>query len=430
LPSTKTTMRTFAESFLLKINMLSNKINAVERIWEADFRDVPWMAQSIDVETCGQSVRYLIMVEGGDGSLEIIPFRKSSVGTETALSETEYSLSLSGDNNSIILDISQAVEAGFIRIRQPAEVVGLARIVCLKQDESGWRVIYNSLDREKSFLQKIKPLIQNNNKSELELYSFIQFLVTRDFKKSLEIFEKSNYLKSHRQTLEKITSKFYLQLNAHGIKKTFKFWSESEKRKYLKCTADIMQALEGITPHVSLGFGAVLGYVREKDLIGHDDDLDIIIAFDRSDVKDLGEALLLTSNCLQDKGFQVDGEFFSHLWVKTDSGSRADVFAGLIEEDGSLSFYPSERKNLKVENVFPTAVGDLYGVDMPLPAQCDIYLEKTYGVSWSKPDIKFNHPWNREQYADIRGVRNRPILWTRGELQFRERQAIATRRAS
>ena len=58
----------------------------------------------------------------------------------------------------------------------------------------------------------------------------------------------------------------------------------------------------------------------------------------------------------------------------------------------------------------------MYGVEIPVPVNSEIYLQKTYGEMWGKPDIRFSHPWNRDEYSDIAGIRNRPIMWTRGEL--------------
>lgn len=403
--------------------MLADKFDLLSTLWKKDFKDVPWMAQSIDVLECNQAGRYQLIVEGGSESLSITPFIKSPVnGAALPLSEKQYDLALAPNGKSISLEIRSTSQIEFLRVGQVGESATLARIVCLKQDDAGWVVVYNSLDRERLLIQSMKNLINTDNKNEQELFLFLGFLIERDFKKALAIFENSDGIKLFRSQAEEMTAKFNLQINAHGIKKTFKYWTNSEKHDYLKATVAVMQALKDITPYVSLGFGAVLGYVRENDLIGHDDDLDIIVALEHSQVKDLGAALLGVANCLSNHGFKVEGEFFSHVWVGVGGGSRLDVFVGLIEHDESVSFYPSARNSLKFQNIFPTKPVEIYGVEIPMPADCPVYLEKTYGSGWSKPDIKFNHPWSRDDYADIAGVRNRPVMWTRGELQAKRMQ--------
>lgn len=65
--------------------------------------------------------------------------------------------------------------------------------------------------------------------------------------------------------------------SSHGIKRTFRFWSEQEKQDYVGFSVDVVRCLQELNENASLGFGTVLGLVRDHDLIPHDDDADVIV---------------------------------------------------------------------------------------------------------------------------------------------------------
>ena len=82
-----------------------------------------------------------------------------------------------------------------------------------------------------------------------------------------------------------------LEWTAHGPRRSFRFWTEAEKFRYTDMTAQVAAQLKELTPNVCLGFGAALCVVRDGDLIPHDDDLDIIIAFEPDEAATLPQAL-------------------------------------------------------------------------------------------------------------------------------------------
>lgn len=404
-------------------------VDAIDELWSREFSDVPWLDQAITIWPAqrdrGQLFQF--MVEGGCGSLSITPGeRRGPQGSVVDLEPELYELSQTPDQLGILLRVAPGQPVDCIRIEQFSPDHRIARLVCLQHvpAEGQWEVIYNSIDRGKQLQADAQALInQTKVPFKIELSSFIGHLIAGDHRGAVWVFEKSSHLRRQQARLQRLTQRFELQLNAHGMKRTFKFWRESEKIAYLHGAGRLIQALGKLSPYVSLGFGAVLGYVRDQDLIGHDDDLDVLVGFESPAVADLGQALELTAQALRDAGFEVVGHFFSHLWVKTPGGQRADVFVGLIEPDDTLSFYPSARRSLRPSDVFPTAEGALYGVVLPMPAHCESYLRKTYGESWREPDIGFAHPWDRDDYADIAGTRLVPPTSTRGEVIRRARGA-------
>ena len=190
----------------------------------------------------------------------------------------------------------------------------------------------------------------------------------------------------------------------HGPTRCFRFWTPQEQVAYVQLAVEVAEALRELTPHVSFGFGAVLSVVRDRALIPHDDDLDIIIGFEASEAATLAEGLALVTTQLQECGFSVRGDFSAHRQVARDrKGKHVDVFVGLFE-GSSISWYPGTRGALDREVMYPTTTAPLLGVDCPVPARAKEYLRVLYGEQWHTPDPHFSHRWDRSSYADISGA--------------------------
>jgi hypothetical protein len=193
-----------------------------------------------------------------------------------------------------------------------------------------------------------------------------------------------------------------LEWTAHGPKRPFRSWSDEERVDYVRDTAEVVDALRSLTPDVCLGFGSVLAVVRDKALIPHDDDLDIIVGFEPDAARTLADGLRLIEEHLRPLGFDVTGPFVAHRHVRRPGRKRVDVFVGIFEGE-SISWYPGARRGLTRTIVFPPSPAGLLGVSCWIPAQPEAYLERLYGEGWRVPDPYFRHDWNSATYADIDG---------------------------
>ena len=191
-----------------------------------------------------------------------------------------------------------------------------------------------------------------------------------------------------------------LEWTVHGPTRSFRFWSKEEKVDYVRFTASVAEALRELTPHVCFGYGAALAVVRDGDLIPHDDDLDLIVAFEPHEAATLPEAHARVEEFLRGRGFAVKGDFFGHRHVASAPGEKnVDVFSALFEGD-RIAWYPGTRGALDRSTMFPTSEGELLGVPCPLPADPVRYLETIYGPGWSTPDPGFRHRWRKKDFAD------------------------------
>jgi hypothetical protein len=172
---------------------------------------------------------------------------------------------------------------------------------------------------------------------------------------------------------------------------------------YVRDTAEVVEAMRSLTPDVCFGFGSVLSVVRDKALIPHDDDLDIIVGFEAEAAATISDGLRVIEEHLRPLGFEVTGPFFAHRHVRRPGRKRVDVFVGIFEGE-SISWYPGARGGLTRAIVFPPRSADLLGVPCWIPAQPEAYLERVYGEGWRVPDPFFRHTWNSAAYADLKGA--------------------------
>ncbi|WP_152185049.1 hypothetical protein [Segeticoccus rhizosphaerae] len=194
-----------------------------------------------------------------------------------------------------------------------------------------------------------------------------------------------------------------LEWTIHGVKRSFRYWSEDEKRNYVATAVEVVHRLRQLTPHVCFGFGAVLAVVRDGDLIPHDDDLDLIVAFEPHQAATLAQANQRISAFLSSAGYTATGRHLAHRQVaRPGQGKKLDVFVGIFEGD-AISWYPGTRGSLHRETMFPTSEGPMLGHACPLPRNPLQYLETVYGPGWRNPDPAFRHQWSGAGYEDIAG---------------------------
>lgn len=193
-----------------------------------------------------------------------------------------------------------------------------------------------------------------------------------------------------------------VEWTAHGPQRSFRFWTEQEKLKYIEFAVAIVEDLKELTPNVAFGFGAALAVVRDGDLIPHDDDLDLIVGFEPHEAETLPEAHARIEEFLRGRGYRVTGDFFAHRHVTMPGHKKLDVFVGLFEGD-KVSWYPGARGSLDRDTMFPASSGNLLGVACPLPRNPLDYLETLYGPSWRHPDPGFKHTWSKKPFADQTG---------------------------
>jgi len=402
---------------------MESLIYEISSLWEDSFPDIPCLSQSIYINTLIETNprQFKLLIVGATSSLRLEPFVKIN-DCSLPLAEDEYSVTIDKVDNSLTVLISDKFE-GIISglIFECLSFPEKALKIVVMQRESDlpgeWTVCYNSFDRQSSLIKLINEFLKkSNHPNRKDLFSFLFHLIEGKENAALANYENSNELKKHNKFLQNVVDRYHRQLNNHGLKRTFKYWSPKQKQSYLHGAQIMIEVLNNKFPDTCIGFGAVLGLERDGDLIGHDDDIDILVALPLVSTKHLPNALSLVGLHLQKHGYKIEGIFFSHLWVRTPFGDRVDVFVGLVEKNGKMSFYPSARRSLNYKQVFPTEKANLLKLNLPFPRMREDYLRQTYGDTWRQPDPHFAHPWDRLSYRDLDGPRRTPAIITRGEI--------------
>lgn len=219
----------------------------------------------------------------------------------------------------------------------------------------------------------------------------------------LDLVSDEERRRLRREVSDQLLAPRELEWTSHGVKRSFRFWKPEEKRDYVRLAVQITEHLSQLTPRVCFGFGAALAVVRDGDLIPHDDDLDLLVAFEPHEAATLAAGHRLVTTTMQDAGYTVTGDFLAHRKVALPDHQRGvDVFVGIFEGD-RIAWYPGTRGSLHRDTMFPVSSGPLLGISCPLPRSPLDYLETVYGPEWRQPDPGFRHRWYRPGFADIAG---------------------------
>jgi hypothetical protein len=200
---------------------------------------------------------------------------------------------------------------------------------------------------------------------------------------------------------DKILFPRQVEWTTHGVTRSFRFWSDKEKEKYLLQANKLVGVISEVFPDVCLGFGSVLSIVRDRQLMPHDDDLDVIVALPQSSARKISEGLQLVSEHLKDRGYKVRGKYKSHWHVSRKGSKPIDVFVGIYENGDRISWYPGPRGSLVRDDVFPPIRASLFGAPCLIPRNPFRYLEEIYGAGWGIPTPRWHHRWNRSAFSDL-----------------------------
>gem|GEM_PF-1636564 len=195
----------------------------------------------------------------------------------------------------------------------------------------------------------------------------------------------------------------------------------SYKNKYLKAMCVVVEifANEGIV--AMLGYGTLLGAVRDNGFMAHDDDVDLI-TFDGSQSKEqalMGKRRLV--EILTSHGHFANDHGFWHLHAVVN-GMNIDLFPGWVEGDEfQLPMQQLKIRPIPKSIILPPRNIDLYGHSYPAPADPAVFLENRYGAGWRIPDPYYEWSWPIERITSglpmaVRSARDRRELISRRHL--------------
>lgn len=143
-----------------------------------------------------------------------------------------------------------------------------------------------------------------------------------------------------------------------------------------------------------IAYGTLLGAVRNGQLIGHDNDLDIAYLSDHEYPVDVIREAYRIERVLLAEGWSVRRGSGARLNVRIrlsdDSTRFVDVFTAHWVE-GVLYIPQDTGFRLPRETMLPLTTVELLGRQVPAPADYETLLAATYGEGWRTPDPSFRY---------------------------------------
>lgn len=279
--------------------------------------------------------------------------------------------------------------------------------VLVSSDGESWRLLYDGADRETAFHDACVERAggAGDDRTARQVAAISAKALTGNYAGMGKLLQDSSMDAEEKGHVRRSVNEFVLaprqlEWTSHGVRRSFRYWSEEEKADYVALTRRVCEDLTELSPDVCFGFGSVLSIIRDAELMKHDDDLDVIIGLGLEVAPSLRQALTIVRTHLEARGYVVRGKFLSHWHVVRD-GKKVDVFVGLYEQGDLIGWFPGGRRALQREDVFPAASVSFMGSECPIPRKPEHYLETIYGRDWRSPAPGWSHNWDRAAYKDI-----------------------------
>ena len=165
------------------------------------------------------------------------------------------------------------------------------------------------------------------------------------------------------------------------------------KERFLSAMENIITALRRENITAIIGYGTLLGAVREGSFLPHDDDVDLIVFDGSASQEQAIEGKIRLIDVLENNGIHVRPNEYWHLHA-VSNGMTVDIFPGWKNEGG---FYlPMEHLKIRpvpVADMLPTTEVKLYERSFPAPANSAAFLENRYGAGWQNSDPYYEWSW-------------------------------------
>ncbi|HEY0889439.1 MAG TPA: class I SAM-dependent methyltransferase [Nocardioides sp.] len=204
------------------------------------------------------------------------------------------------------------------------------------------------------------------------------------------------------------------------LTRSFDATSDEIKREILAGTQTVIRELrERFGVEAFLGYGALLGAVREGAMIAHDTDTDVCYFTHHTAPVDIIRETFRMERELKALGWNVlrmSGGDLKVMWPLSD-GRRVhiDIFGSFVIGE---TFYMLGNRSgrLDLGDLLPLGTVDLEGFEFPAPRRPEAMLVYWYGASWRVPDPAFTpvadpHAMRRLD-GWLRGFRHRMGDWT------------------
>jgi Glycerophosphoryl diester phosphodiesterase len=170
----------------------------------------------------------------------------------------------------------------------------------------------------------------------------------------------------------------------------------SRKDAILQRMREVIEILSGVGVTTMLGYGTLLGAVRDGAFLPHDDDVDLMIFDGASSEEEAVACKNKVIEALAKRGIGARESGFGHLHII--GNDPIDIFP--IWQEGDRAYLAMESlrvRDVPFDQLFPVTAVNLYGQAFPAPAKPEAFLANRYGEGWRYPDPYYEWPWQIER---------------------------------
>lgn len=196
-----------------------------------------------------------------------------------------------------------------------------------------------------------------------------------------------------------LTRKLYVWL--------FKQKNRKKRAELQMCHKELSQAVfdafEASGYEYAYASGSLLGLIRDKKFMEHDDDIDLMIVVDDySDLKDL-EYRLRPYNFTLDHFYKVGNDIVEYTFAYKDLNVTVDVFAYKRNGDSLFSCWLFQNTDENYETEYEQSVSNIvfediksfeylnyWGVKLRIPSNYESILVSNYGDKWMIKDPNYS----------------------------------------
>lgn len=177
------------------------------------------------------------------------------------------------------------------------------------------------------------------------------------------------------------------------LTRSFEATPDEVKREILEGTQTVIRVLrEQCGVEAYLGYGALLGAVREGGMIAHDSDTDVCYFSHHTDPVGIIRETFHIQRVLKRLDWQVlrmSGGDLKIIWPLSDGRKvHIDIFSSFFI-DGEFYVLGNRRGRFDLADLLPLGTVELDGFEFPAPRDPEAMLVYWYGPSWRVPDPAF-----------------------------------------